>query len=167
MKFAYADPPYIGQAKRHYGEQAREVNHRLLIQHLVDDYPDGWALSLSTPTLRDILPLCPDDVRVCAWVKPFCAWKDRNVAYAWEPVILRGGRKRARTEETSRDWVSANARLVGGVHGSKPEKFSWWLFSVWNAKPGDELDDLFVGSGAVTKAWAQWTREPRQTVLAL
>lgn len=45
MKFAYADPPYIGQAKRHY--QSEEVDHEKLIKRLINEYPDGWALSLS------------------------------------------------------------------------------------------------------------------------
>lgn len=163
MTFAYADPPYIGQAKRHYGEAAREVNHRLLIQHLVDDYPDGWALSLSSPTLRVILPLCPEDARVMAWVKPFAVFKDRSVAYAWEPVIVRGGRRRSRTQDTVFDWVrEPMAMRRDGFVGAKPARFCWWLFSVWNAKPGDELADLFPGSGAVSHAWEQWTRGPRQ-----
>jgi hypothetical protein len=44
MKFAYADPPYPRQARKHYGAEALadgrralEVNHRLLIAHLCDD----------------------------------------------------------------------------------------------------------------------------------
>ena len=78
MKFAYADPPYIGQSKRHYKDHedyAGEVNHKELINRLVKEYPDGWALSLSAPTLKQILNMCPDDVRVMVWVKPFHAWK--------------------------------------------------------------------------------------------
>jgi hypothetical protein len=54
VKFAYADPPYVGQAKRLYGKHrdyGGEVDHRALIQRLVDDYPDGWALSLSCKSL--------------------------------------------------------------------------------------------------------------------
>jgi len=39
MKFAIADPPYVGQAKLHYGSE--EVDHAALIQQLVDEYPDG------------------------------------------------------------------------------------------------------------------------------
>ena len=37
--FAYADPPYIGQARRHY--QQDEVDHKKLIEQLVTLYPDG------------------------------------------------------------------------------------------------------------------------------
>ena len=97
MKFAYADPPYIGQAARHYKDHkdyAGEVNHKELIDKLVSDYPDGWALSLSAPSLKQILNLCPDDVRVMIWVKPFHAWKNVTPSYGYEPVIVYGGRKR-------------------------------------------------------------------------
>src|SRR3954469_12856448 len=74
MRFAYADPPYVGQAKKHYNHDPNcaEVDHRELVARLVVQYPDGWALSLSSPSLRQILALCPADVRVMAWVKPFC-----------------------------------------------------------------------------------------------
>ena len=100
MRFAYADPPYPGQAKRHYarearraGREAKEVNHECLIGYLCDEFPDGWALSTSSPALKMILPMCPDGVRVLAWVKPFApayVWP----RYCWEPVLLQGGRKR-------------------------------------------------------------------------
>jgi hypothetical protein len=153
--FAYADPPYIGQARKHY--QCAEVDHAELIATLVDKYPDGWALSLSSPTLKIILPMCPDDVRVMAWVKPFAAFKPGvNPAYAWEPVIVRGGRKRTRQQPTICDWVSANITLKRGLSGAKPEAFCLWLFSVLGAQPGDELHDLFPGTGAVTQEWQRF-----------
>ncbi len=155
MKFAYADPPYPGQAKRHYA--SREIDHIELVNLLATDYPDGWALSTSSPALRFILPLCPPDVRVMAWVKPFASFKPGvNPAYAWEPVIVRGGRPRRRTEETVRDWMSANITLKKGTHGAKPLSFCLWLFSVLNMCPDDQLDDLYPGSGAVTEAWNIW-----------
>ena len=154
-RVAYADPPYIGQAKRHYGRE--EVPHGCLIRHLVNAYPDGWALSCSSPSLQELLPLCPSDVRVLAWVKPFCIFKPNvGVAYAWEPVILRGGRKRKRSQPTVRDWVAENITLRRGLRGVKPEAFSFWLFEVLNMQPGDDFIDLFPGSGAVTMAWAKW-----------
>ena len=151
MRFAYADPPYFGQSRKHYG--GAEVNHRLLIAHLVDDFPDGWALSCSTPSLRELLPLCPDDVRIGAWVKPFASFKPGvNPAYAWEPVLWHGGRKRARTEPTVRDWVAVNITLKKGLSGVKPHGFSHWVFDLLNIQPADELVDLFPGSAAVTDA---------------
>lgn len=155
MRFAYADPPYIGQARKHYSRE--EVDHADLIARLVREYPDGWALSASSPSLREILPLCPPDVRVMAWVKPFCIFKPGvNPAYAWEPVIVHGGRKRGRDLPTVRDWVSVNITLKKGLSGAKPPVFCLWLFEVLGAQRGDHLDDLFPGTGIVTQTWNEW-----------
>lgn len=156
MRFAYADPPYLGQARKHYGPDAREVNHRMLIAHLGEF--DGWALSCSTPSLGTILPMCPDGARVGAWVKPFASYKPGvNPGYCWEPVIFRPlPRKRDRAEATVRDFVSANITLHRGVHGAKPDAFCWWLFSLVGLTVGDEFVDLFPGSGAVGRAWDSW-----------
>lgn len=71
-RFGYADPPYPGKAARYYKDHpdyAGEVDHRLLIESLVNEFPDGWALSTSAESLRDVLLLCPPDVRVAAWVR--------------------------------------------------------------------------------------------------
>ena len=157
MKFAYADPPYIGQAKRHY--QCAEIDHSELIARLVDQYPDGWALSLSSPTLLQILSLCPSDVRIGAWCKSFCAFK-RNVrpVYAWEPVIYRGGRNpsngyRALIPEkngkqtTPKDFIVEPITLKKGLVGAKPEKVCRWILSLLNVEPGDEVIDLYPGTG--------------------
>ena len=154
MMFAYADPPYVGQGRLYEG---REVNHPLLIAHLVEAFPDGWALSCSSPSLRFLLPLCPDDVRVAAWVKPFAVFKPNvNPAYAWEPVIFRGGRKRDRTAMTVRDWISAPITMETGLVGAKSEAFALWIFDLLGMEPGDFLDDMFPGTGGVTKAWAKF-----------
>ena len=155
MRFAYADPPYPGCADR-YPEKA-EVDHAELITRLGAHYPDGWALSTSSVALRGVLALCPADVRVMAWVKPFAVFKPNvNPAYAWEPVLVRGGRKRTRDQDTVRDWMSAEITLRRGLVGVKPDAFCYWLFEVLNLQPGDTLDDLFPGTGAVTRAWHRW-----------
>lgn len=166
MRLAYADPPYPGQAKRHYandpsGIVAAEVDHAALIARLCADYPDGWALSSSSVALRDLLPLCPPDVRIGAWVKPFAVMKPGvNPGYGWEPVIWRGGRvKRARGEPTVMDFVSANITLQAGTHGAKPEAFCYWLFALLGIEPGDTLDDLYPGSRRVSRALAKWQNQ--------
>ena len=166
MRFAYADPPYLGCARKHYGKCHADAGvydtlecHAALVERLATEFPDGWALSLSSPSLRAILPLCPADVRVGAWVKPFAVFKRGvNPAYAWEPVIFGGGRKlkSGRGVPTIRDWVSANITLRRGCPGAKPEQFCNWLFAVLGMQKGDVLDDLFPGSGAVTEAWARF-----------
>lgn len=170
MKFAYADPPYIGQAEKHYRHDpiCGEVDHHALILSLEMGGYDGWALSASSPTLRTILPLCPEAVRVMAWVKPFCAFK-RNVnpAYAWEPLIVRGGRKRTREQPTIRDWIPESITLKRGLIGVKPRAFCYWLFDVLNMQPDDDFIDLFPGSGAVTEAWQVYQANLRSTPMQL
>ena len=98
MRFAYADPPYIGQAKRHYGDDPRcaEIDHSDLIGRL-NGY-DAWALSLSSPSLKQIIAMCPDDVRVMAWVKPFAVFR---------PNVKR--------DDRLKDIQIKRARFVGGV----------------------------------------------------
>ena len=158
MRFCYADPPYPGCAG-FYSENT-EVDHKQLIERLCDEFPDGWALSSHSPALHDLLPMCPKDVRVMAWVKPFAAFKPNvNPAYAWEPVLVRGGRKRSREHDTVRDWVSANITLQRGMVGAKPDAFCFWIFEVLGIQPEDEFVDLFPGSGAVTKAWDRYQQQ--------
>jgi hypothetical protein len=155
LRFAYADPPYIGCAG--FYPENEEVDHEVLVARLVDEFPDGWALSLHSPSLRIILPMCPDDVRVMAWVKPWASFKPSvRVAYAWEPVIVRGGRKKPRTDPTERDWVSASCTLKRGMVGAKPDAMAFWLFRVLGMLREDELVDLYPGTGAVTRAWEKW-----------
>ncbi len=159
MRFAYADPPYLGQARRHYKRD--EVDFSALIGRLAFDYPDGWALSASSPSLYEMLRLCPPDVRVMAWVKPFAIFKPNvGIAYAWEPVIVRGGRRRARTQPTVRDWVSVNITLKKGLVGAKPRLFCEWLLDVLNVQIGDTLDDLFPGTGIMTQAFNERITPP-------
>jgi hypothetical protein len=159
MRFAYADPPYIGQAKRHYSAdpQCAEVDHEKLIQQLMAY--DGWALSASSPSLGYILSLCPADVRVAVWCKSFCAFK-RNVRpdYAWEPVIFWGGRNpmnghRALIPEkngkqtTPKDFHIAPITLKKGLVGAKPESVCRWILDLLNVQAGDEVVDLYPGTG--------------------
>jgi hypothetical protein len=173
MRFAYADPPYPGQSKTHYEDHpdyAGEVEHPALVEQLVAEYPDGWALSTTTGALRWLLPLCPEDTRVLAWVKPFCSWKPGvAIAHAWEPVLFVGGRNRYGEVQTGRDWVAASPPVFTGEHkrigdgtkGQKPLAFCYWLFDLFGAVEGDELLDLFPGSGAVGWAWQAFFDTPR------
>ncbi len=157
MKFAYADPPYPGHTKRgryKHDERNAEVDHATLIETLLTDYPDGWALSTGSNNLRAVLPLCPEDARVGAWVKPFCSYKPNvNPAYAWEPVIFCGGRVRDRFEPTERDWFLANIMIKKGLTGAKPPEVCEWIFRLLGARAGDEIDDLYPGTGIVTATW--------------
>lgn len=162
MRFAYADPPYIGQAKRHY--QCAEVDHAVLCAKLILEYPDGWALSCSSSSLGQILPLLKGEkYRVGAWCKSFCAFK-RNVrpAYAWEPVIFMGGRnpvngyraeipERNGKQTTPKDFIVEPITLKKGLVGAKPKKVCNWILDLLNFQPGDVMDDLFPGTGIMGK----------------
>lgn len=162
MRFAIADPPYYGYAKAFYGDLHAEAaeyddlaTHAKLIERL-NGY-DGWAMHMTSGNLKDILPLCPAEARVMAWVKPFASFKPGvGVAYAWEPVVVHGGRKREHDQGTVRDWCAVNIALKKGLAGAKPRAVVWWLLEVLNVQPDDEVDDLFHGSGEVANAIEVW-----------
>lgn len=154
MKFAFADPPYLGCGAlydAHHAESRRWDDlgeHKALVDQLVYGYSDGWVLCLSSPSMRHILPFCPEDCRVGAWVKPFAVFKPNvNPAYAWEPVIWRGGRKGDRTRDTVRDWFAKEITLERGLIGAKPAAFCGWVLDLLGFEITDEVHDLFPGTG--------------------
>lgn len=159
ISVAYADPPYPGQSDRYKGHPdfGGEVDHHRLISKLVNEYPDGWALSTNVPSLAWLLPICPPEVRVGVWVKHFVAHKPHvRVAYAWEPVIFLMPERRAGTVPT-RDFVVERITMKKGLHGRKPARFCVWMFNFLGLLPGDNLDDLYPGSGIVSKAFSKWS----------
>lgn len=169
MRFAYADPPYPGKSKRYYGnhpDYAGEVDHVELINRLCRDYPDGWALSTSAAAVREVLIMCPSDVRLGIWHSTSSmfpgARADRwwNV---WEPVIVRGGRRLQSEAPAVADLLTCG-RPSEGFTGAKPGLFSRWVFQMLGAQLGDDLDDMFPGSGAVARAWEAYLREPQLPV---
>lgn len=157
LRFAYADPPYPGLSSKYYRREptyAGEVDHPKLIASLTAAGYAGWALSTSSKALRDVLPLCPPGARVCAWTKPIgVPPATYGLHSTWEPLIVVGGRK---LRPGIRDWLSAQpARGWGELPGRKPLAFCAWLFDCLGMLPGDELDDLFPGTGMVTRAWRE------------
>lgn len=166
MKFVYADPPYLGCCGRygHFHPDGRcwddVATHKGLLEHLMSGEFEGWALSASSPSLPAMLTLCPPDVRVAAWVKPFASFKPNvNPAYAWEPVMWWGGRSAAdrggREVATVRDWVSAPITLRKGLTGAKPPKFCRWILALLGYQEGDEVVDMFPGTGVMDRVLAQ------------
>lgn len=156
-RFAYADPPYPGLSRRYYGREesfAGEVDHRKLIASLTAGEYAGWALSTSARALREVLPLCPPDVRVCAWVKPGGVPRTTfGLHNRWEVLLVLPGR---RLRPGICDWLFAfPARGWGNLVGRKPVAFCAWLFQCLGMVPGDHLEDLFPGTGAVARAWAE------------
>ena len=174
LRLAYADPPYPGKAWMYRGhpDYAGEVDHAALIRRL-STY-DGWALSTSAAALPAVLALCPPGVRVAAWHRGERPARSRWPLNAWEPVIYHGGRPadpsrpdgalQARRVDSLVHGVSPLTTLPTRVTGTKPAAFCGWLFALLGAAPGDTLDDLFPGSGAVTRAWLAYTAEPSPEV---
>lgn len=173
MRAAYADPPYLGCCSLYQHDHGTDgrcwdepSTHGLLMERLRDEFPDGWAMSLSAPSLAAILSLHRwPELRVGAWVKPFASFKPNvNPAFCWEPVIWMGGRKRTRDELTVRDYYSGGITLKRGFTGAKPEGFCFWIFGLLGLERGDEFVDVFPGSGAVSAAWERYQRQARLIV---
>lgn len=162
MRVAYADPPYLGCC-RLYGHDHRSGcwdllrTHVTLIRSLERDFPDGWAMSASSVSLRQLLPQCPSDARIASWVKTFCAFKKGvRPCYAWEPVIFRGGRNlhhppplKGGKQTTPKDFIAAPITLKKGLTGAKPEVVCAWILDLLNVRSGDEVVDLFPGTGVM------------------
>jgi len=154
MRFAYADPPYLGNGKRRYKpfhDNSDQYDHKQahldLVAKLVDEYADGWALSCNPKDLQWLLPAMPSDVRVCAWTKTFHQIRvNVSVQYAWEPVILRGGRDQRHRRPMTRDWCSGTIAMRKGLPGAKPTYFFQWVIAMLGYEEGDTIDDLFPGT---------------------
>jgi len=165
LRLAYADPPYPGLARKYYGDHpdyGGEVDHRALLSRL-EQY-DGWALSTSARALPQVLALAAHvpGLRVGVWVRGHRPAAQGVVGpySAWEPVLYRG----ARPVPSSQPGVDVlehfhhPRRAEGQVVGAKPWAFCRWLFAdMLQARAGDQLDDLFPGSGGVRLAWERWS----------
>ena len=166
MKFAYADPPYLGCAKKRYGNSFYDdpFNQIDLLQSLDQGQYDAWAFSLHEPSLKVLSPHLPEGARIAAWVKPFAVFK-RGVdpAYTWEPIFFKTARKWNKNQDTVRDHLSCNIALKKGLVGAKPDGFWLWLFELLGAEPGDEFHDLFPGTGRGTEMWKQFCKSKLET----
>lgn len=165
-RYAYADPPYPGLARRYYSNHpdfAGEVDHGDLVNRLSAEY-DGWALSTSARRLQEVLAVCPGDVRVAAWIRGARHGSSYSPLSSWEPVIYRGARRalspRSSRRMDSLDYV-ARPRLADSrrVVGSKPAAFCSWLFTLLGLVPDDLVVDVFPGSGRVAEAWQTYRFE--------
>jgi len=155
MKFCYADPPYPGQAKRYkHDPRHAEVDPIALMLRLEAEFPDGWAMSTSSPALRVVCAAMPERARVAAWCKTFGGMKPWVYpTYAWEPVVFRAAPKLANLDrQTPFDYFQSMPTMKNFM-GAKPAEFCFWIFDMLGARQGDELVDLFPGTGAVTQAW--------------
>ncbi len=169
MRFAYADPPYYGCGRLHYGKHHPEAakwddkdTHLELIDELRSRY-DGAALSCLPRDLSWLLPACPRSALVAAWVKPFGSGFKPGMRHirAWEPVIYWTPRMTAagpgRDEGAGevRDVLTANATSGRGLVGVKPRAFNRWVIELLGVTNTDTLHDLFPGKGGMDAELAQ------------
>ena len=176
MKLAIADPPYLGRAVRWYGENGcgdgygkgkadshpeaylwdKPETHIQLVAELEANY-DGWAIALSVHSLSTYLKVIKTDsrngIRVMSWVKPSAVTSGSRITNTWEPVIVRvpASRKGWNSGERMTDTLICQP-LRSGFVGAKPEAWTHWVLDAMGYAPGDEVTDLFNGSGAVSKA---------------
>lgn len=156
----YADPPYIGRARRCYG--VAEVDHRALVRGL-DATFETWALSCAADTLQLVLSYCPTDaLRVHPWVRGERRGRSYGPRSSWEALIVCRARPRlVLPQESLPDSLVASARPQrshpDALIGMKPAAFSRWLFDMMGAAQGDTFCDLFAGSGAVARAWLMFS----------
>ena len=129
MKFAYADPPYYKQGQKLYGKLHDQAGvwdakqaHWDLIDRLMLEYPDGWALSCNPAELPWIIK--HDGIRICAWAKTFHQIRPTTVQYAWEAVLLSGGRMDNKRKPMVRDWIICARSMRKGLVGAKPLAFN-------------------------------------------
>lgn len=163
LRLAYADPPYLGCAHLYpehpdAGRWDDPAAHAELIAELESGY-DGWALSMSAKSLPALAPFTPAGARIAAWVKPFAAYK-RNVriAYTWEPLMVKPARMSSTTGAlVTRDHLSAPIATRRGLTGAKPEVFCRWVLALLGYLEGDDVTDMFPGTGimgAITRQTA-------------
>lgn len=160
-RLAYADPPYLGCCRLYghfHGDDGlcwdEPETHQRLFEQLRTF--DGWAYSATSSSLARLLPMAPE-ARIAAWVKPFAAFK-RNVriAYTWEPVLFVPGRDRSLDgAPVGRDHLAEPITLQRGLTGAKPDRFNRWVLDLLGYVDGDEMTDLFPGTGGMGRVLAQ------------
>jgi len=128
------------------------TEHRALIERLADEY-DGWAIATTPDGLGAYHPL-PVSARVMAWHRPRAMPGGQRLMSKWEPVIvfIPEGRRNREEGEIVSDVLTASAPNAGFA-GAKPAEWTRWVLAVLGFDPAaDTVDDLFPGSGAVSRA---------------
>lgn len=158
MKFAYADPPYLGHAQKNYGAKAKPYDeletHQALIRHLVRNYPDGWALSMNPENLLELATEIPRGALICAWTKTNPEPMHTAVLRSWEPLILWRNHRRAQAARPKTTLASSTYN-AHKLRGSKPEVFNRWVLALLGYEDGDTLDELFPGTALMTQGLNQ------------
>ena len=59
-------------------------------------------------------------------------------------------------QTTPKDFIVEPITLKKGLVGAKPEKVCRWILELLNFQPGDELIDLYPGTGIMGKVAASF-----------
>lgn len=170
MRFAYADPPYLGQGKRyaHLHPDALiwddPATHVALADRLDAEYPDGWAISTAPKTEAIMAYLAPGrDLAVWHRRGWMTATPQARIGFCFELVVFRTSVPNSKVHGPTvanvftlggQNWQLSNGKLTHT--GTKPEEFCHWVLDLLGYNPArDRLDDLFPGEGSMTRAASQ------------
>jgi hypothetical protein len=185
-RLAIADPPYpprtcadgsrIARASRWYGDGQRSrkdspadfhpdaarwddpAEHRLLLERLDATY-DGWAIA-TTPDGLSAYGELPPAARIMAWVKRNGAAWSHRIRGCWEAVIVSPPPDRRGGNGLVEDVLIAGRPNAGFV-GAKPALWVTWVLAALGHDPDiDTVDDLFPGTGIVSRIAAQGVLSP-------
>lgn len=125
------------------------ARHRQLLHDLMREY-DGWAIATSPDGLAAYQPL-PVGCEVLAWVKPNAQPGGSRIRGTWEAVIVyipysrRSGRGKVPSH-------LIKTHQPDGFVGSKPPEWTRWVLGALGYDAAaDTVDDLFPGSGAISR----------------
>lgn len=96
-----------------------------------------------------------------AWVKPNNPPSGHRIRTCWEAVLVHTPRDRrtgAAGGFVNDVLIKASPRI--GFTGAKPDEWTWWVLDALGYVPGDEVVDLFPGSGSVGRAIAKHAGQP-------
>ena len=99
----------------------------------------------------------PRDVRVGSWSKSFAAYKANvRIAYTWEPIFFKPGRDSSKDgAPVGRDHLVEPITLQRGFTGAKPARWCRWVLDLMGYVAGDEVVDLFPGTGIMGRLLGQ------------
>lgn len=181
MRLAIADPPYLGRAALWYGGKGRSKQgttgracgrgdlapeyhpdaarwddpaEHIALMSSMDNAYDGWAMAASGKTLALIIGHANLlGARLAVWHVTNAIPDGARVRNTWEAVIYKqpDERRAVGTGHRVPDLLSA-AHPVSGFVGAKPDAWTRWVLDLLGFQPGDEVTDMFPGSGAVQRA---------------
>lgn len=167
MRFAYADPPYLGQGKRYAHLHPDSLvwddpaTHAALVERLEDEFPDGWAISM-TPQPEALMAYVGPGRELAVWHRRgwMTAAPQMRISFCFELVMYRTkvpNSKKHGPMVTNVFTLGGHNWQVGSTHtGTKPPEFCSWVLDLLGYDPArDELVDLYPGEGAMTRAAAE------------